>query len=68
MTRPRSRNRNGSSTTTVLLIAHLFIIQALRGEDRFGPEIVAMVKQFASDVSGGRIADCALLLPKDYPV
>lgn len=43
-------------------------VLALGGEHRFGPKMVAMLKEFASDVSGGSIANCAHWLPEERPV
>ena len=43
-------------------------VLALGGEHRYGPRIVAMLKEFAADVSGGSIPDCAHWLPEERPV
>jgi pimeloyl-ACP methyl ester carboxylesterase len=43
-------------------------VLALGGEHRYGPRIVAMLEEFATDVSGGSIADCAHWLPEERPV
>jgi pimeloyl-ACP methyl ester carboxylesterase len=42
-------------------------VLALGGEHRYGPRIVAMLQEFAADVSGGSIADCAHWLPEERP-
>jgi pimeloyl-ACP methyl ester carboxylesterase len=36
-------------------------------EHRYGPKIVAMLEEFATDVSGGSIANCAHWLPEERP-
>ena len=42
-------------------------VLALGGEHRYGPTIVAMLREFATDVSGGGIAGCAHWLPEERP-
>ena len=42
-------------------------VLALGGEHRYGPIIVEMLREFATDVSGGSIADCAHWLPEERP-
>ena len=42
-------------------------VLALGGDHRYGPQIVAMLKEFATDVSGGSIANCAHWLPEERP-
>ena len=42
-------------------------VLALGGDHRYGPRIVAMLKEFATDVSGGSIANCAHWLPEERP-
>ena len=42
-------------------------VLALGGEHRYGPLIVGMLQEFASDVSGGSIAGCAHWLPEARP-
>lgn len=42
-------------------------VLALGGDHRYGPKIVAMMKEFATDVSGGSIANCAHWLPEERP-
>ncbi len=42
-------------------------VLALGGEHRYGPRIVQMLSEFASDVSGGSIADCAHWVPEERP-
>lgn len=39
----------------------------LGGDGRWGPEIVAMLKEFAEDVRGGSVADCNHWLPEERP-
>jgi pimeloyl-ACP methyl ester carboxylesterase len=43
-------------------------VLALGGEHNYGPRIVAMLEEFATDVSGGSIADCAHWLPEERPI
>ena len=42
-------------------------VLALGGEHRYGPVIVSMLEEFATDVSGGSIAGCAHWLPEARP-
>jgi pimeloyl-ACP methyl ester carboxylesterase len=42
-------------------------VLALGGEHRYGPRMIAMLEEFASDVSGGSIADCAHWLAEERP-
>ncbi len=42
-------------------------VLALGGEHRWGPKIVAMLEEFAADVSGGSIAECGHWLPEERP-
>jgi pimeloyl-ACP methyl ester carboxylesterase len=42
-------------------------VLALGGEHNYGPAIVAMLEEFASDVSGGSIAGCGHWLPEECP-
>lgn len=42
-------------------------VLALGGEHNYGPTIVAMLEEFAENVSGGSIADCAHWLPEERP-
>jgi hypothetical protein len=37
------------------------------GDWRYGPEIVAMLQEFATDVSGGSVADCSHWVPEQRP-
>lgn len=43
-------------------------VLALGGEHRYGPQIVAMLSEFATDVSGGSIPGCSHWLPEERPV
>ena len=43
-------------------------VLALGGEHSYGAQIVPMLQEFATDVSGGSIADCAHWLPEERPV
>lgn len=43
-------------------------VLALGGEHKYGPKIVAMLEEFATEVSGGSIADCAHWLPEERPL
>ncbi|MBC3245008.1 alpha/beta hydrolase [Pseudomonas lurida] len=43
-------------------------VLALGGEHRYGSRIVSMLEEFATDVSGGSIADCGHWLPEERPV
>ena len=40
-------------------------VLALGGDHRYGPTIVAMLEEFATDVSGGSVTDCAHWLPEE---
>ena len=40
---------------------------ALGGEHRYGARMVAMLREFAHDVSGGSVADCAHWLAEERP-
>ncbi len=42
-------------------------VLALGGEHRYGPRIVAMLQEFATDVTGGSIPDCAHWVPEERP-
>ncbi len=42
-------------------------VLALGGEYNYGLRIVAMLGEFATDVTGGRIAGCAHWLPEERP-
>ena len=42
-------------------------VLALGGEHNYGASIVAMLEEFASDVSGGSIAGCGHWLPEERP-
>jgi pimeloyl-ACP methyl ester carboxylesterase len=42
-------------------------VLALGGEHRFGPRMVAMLREFASDVRGGSIADCGHFVADERP-
>ncbi|QCI67956.1 alpha/beta fold hydrolase [Phreatobacter stygius] len=42
-------------------------VLALGGDRRWGPEMVAMMREFALDVTGGSIADCNHWLPEERP-
>jgi pimeloyl-ACP methyl ester carboxylesterase len=42
-------------------------VLALGGDHNYGPTIVAMLEEFAENVSGGSIADCAHWLPEERP-
>ncbi len=42
-------------------------VLALGGEHRWGPRIVAMLEEFATNVSGGSIADCGHWVPEERP-
>lgn len=42
-------------------------VLALGGEHNYGPMIVAMLEEFAENVSGGSIAGCAHWLPEERP-
>ena len=43
-------------------------VLALGGEHRYGARMVAMLDEFATEVSGGSIADCGHWLPEERPV
>jgi len=43
-------------------------VLALGGDLRWGPEIVGMMKEFASNVTGGGIAKCNHWLPEERPL
>ena len=42
-------------------------VLALGGEQRWGPRMIAMLEEFAPNVSGGSIADCNHWLPEERP-
>lgn len=42
-------------------------VLALGGEHRYGMRMVAMLQEFATDVSGGSIPDCGHWLPEEQP-
>ncbi|MDF0492200.1 alpha/beta fold hydrolase [Bradyrhizobium yuanmingense] len=42
-------------------------VLALGGDHRWGPKIVAMLEEFASDVSGGSIRDCGHWMAEERP-
>ncbi|RUZ70205.1 alpha/beta hydrolase [Mesorhizobium sp. M7A.F.Ca.US.006.01.1.1] len=42
-------------------------VLALGGEKRFGPQMIAMLEEFASDVSGGSIPDCGHYVADEKP-
>jgi pimeloyl-ACP methyl ester carboxylesterase len=42
-------------------------VLALGGDHNYGPTIVAMLEEFAENVSGGSIANCAHWLPEERP-
>lgn len=42
-------------------------VLGLGGDRRWGPEIVAMLQEFAADVRGGSIRDCMHWLPEERP-
>jgi len=42
-------------------------VLALGGDHRYGPTIVATLEEFATDVSGGSVTDCAHWLPEERP-
>jgi pimeloyl-ACP methyl ester carboxylesterase len=43
-------------------------VLALGGDQRFGPKMVAMMKEFATDVRGGSIVDCGHYVADERPV
>lgn len=43
-------------------------VLALGGDQRFGPKMVAMMKEFAMDVRGGSIVDCSHYVADERPV
>jgi len=42
-------------------------VLALGGEKRFGPQMIAMLEEFAGDVSGGNIPDCGHYVADEKP-
>ena len=42
-------------------------VLALGGEKRFGPQMIAMLEEFAIDVSGGSIPDCGHYVSDEKP-
>jgi pimeloyl-ACP methyl ester carboxylesterase len=42
-------------------------VLGLGGEHSYGSQSVSMLEEFATDVSGGSIADCAHWLPEERP-
>jgi pimeloyl-ACP methyl ester carboxylesterase len=46
----------------------LIPVLALGGDQRFGPQMVAMMKEFATDVRGGSIVDCSHYVADERPV